>query len=67
MAGAFGYEKEHYDLSMAIGEQKLFPAVRAAPDARIAVTGFSCRHQLSDGTGRRPRHLVELLRGALEE
>ena len=67
MAGAFGYEKEHYDLSMAIGEQKLFPAVRAAPDARIAVTGFSCRHQLSDGTGRRPQHLVELLREALVE
>jgi Fe-S oxidoreductase len=67
MAGAFGYEREHYDISMAIGEQRLFPAVRAAPEARIAVTGVSCRHQLYDGTGRRAQHLVEVLREALEE
>ena len=66
MAGAFGYEREHYDLSMAIGEQRLFPAVRAAPEARIAITGFSCRHQLHDGTGRSAQHVAELLREALE-
>ena len=66
MAGAFGYEREHYDLSMAIGEQKLFPAVRAAPEARVAITGFSCRHQLQDGTGRRAQHVAEVLREALE-
>ena len=67
MAGAFGYEREHYDISMAIGEQRLFPAVRAAPDARIAITGFSCRHQLHDGTGRRAQHVAEVLREMLEE
>ncbi|MBI2171260.1 MAG: FAD-binding protein [Chloroflexi bacterium] len=67
MAGAFGYEKEHYDLSMKIGEQRLFPAVRSAPEARIAVTGFSCTHQIADGTGRRPEHVAEVLRGALAE
>ena len=66
MAGAFGYEKEHYDMSMAIGETRLFPAVRNAPEARIAVTGFSCRHQVQDGTGRKPEHVVEILRGALD-
>ena len=67
MAGAFGYEREHYDISMAIGEQRLFPAVRAAPEARIVITGMSCRHQVSDGTGRRSQHAVEVLRQALEE
>jgi len=66
MAGAFGYEKEHYDISMAIGEQRLFPEVRSAPEARIAITGVSCRHQIQDGTGRRAEHVVEILRGALE-
>ncbi len=68
MAGAFGYEKEHYDVSMKIGEQRLFPAVRSAPeDATIAVTGFSCTHQIADGTGRTPQHLAVVLREALEE
>ena len=66
MAGAFGYEREHFDVSMAIGEQRLFPAVRAAPEARIVITGMSCRHQVSDGTGRRAQHVVEVLREALE-
>jgi len=66
MAGAFGYEREHYDMSMAIGEQRLFPAVRNAPEARIAITGFSCRHQVRDGTGRQAEHVVEILRGALD-
>ena len=67
MAGAFGYEREHYDISLAIGEQRLFPAVRDAPEARIAITGVSCRHQLRDGTGRRAQHLVEVLWEALVE
>ena len=67
MAGAFGYEKEHYEISMAIGERALFPAVRSAPEARIAVTGVSCRNQVQDGTGRRPEHVAEVLRRALEE
>ena len=51
MAGSFGYE--HYDTSMAIGERVLFKAVRNAPDATIIAPGFSCRHQIEHGTGRR--------------
>ncbi|MBI4199111.1 MAG: anaerobic glycerol-3-phosphate dehydrogenase subunit C [Chloroflexi bacterium] len=65
MAGAFGYEQEHYDISMKIGEERLFPAVRSAPEARVAVTGFSCRHQIEDGTGRKALHVAEVLREAL--
>ncbi|MDA2815122.1 FAD-binding protein [Nocardiopsis sp. RSe5-2] len=61
MAGSFGFEAEHYDLSMAIGGQRLFPAVRAAPDARVCATGVSCRQQISHGTGRTALHPVELL------
>ncbi len=53
MAGAFGYEAAHYDVSLAMGELALLPAVRAAaPSAMIVADGFSCRHQISDGTGR---------------
>ena len=53
MAGSFGYEKEHYDLSMKIGEMVLFPAVRNLPDdIIIAAPGTSCRHQVKDGTGK---------------
>ncbi len=64
MAGSFGYEKEHYDLSMQIGEDRLFPAVREAPaDALIVAPGFSCRHQIEHATGRRAVHWVEALRG----
>lgn len=66
MAGSFGYEKEHYDLSMAIGEQTLFPAVRmATEDTIIAAPGTSCRHQIADGTGRKALHPVEVLWEAL--
>ena len=66
MAGSFGFEREHYDISMKIGEQVLFPAVRAKePDWEIAVMGVSCRQQIEHGTGRRARHLVEVLRDAL--
>lgn len=66
MAGAFGYEKEHYEVSMAIGEQVLFPAVRAADDnAIIVAAGTSCREQIKDGTGRRAMHPIEVLAGAL--
>ena len=66
MAGSFGYEREHYDVSRAIGESRLFPAVRAKPDAHVAVMGMSCRQQIEHFTGRKPRHLVELLRDAIE-
>ncbi|MEC8909923.1 MAG: oxidoreductase, partial [Chloroflexota bacterium] len=66
MAGSFGYEKGHYDLSMKIGEEALFPAIRAKDeDWEVAVMGVSCRQQVEDGTGRKPRHLVEVLADAL--
>jgi FAD/FMN-containing dehydrogenase/Fe-S oxidoreductase len=62
MAGSFGYEKEHYATSMAIGEMVLFPAVRGAgPEAIVAAPGTSCRQQILDGTGVRARHPVEVL------
>jgi FAD/FMN-containing dehydrogenase/Fe-S oxidoreductase len=62
MAGSFGFEREHYDLSMQIGEMRLFPAVRSAPaDALIAATGVSCRQQITHGTGRKAEHPVVLL------
>ena len=66
MAGSFGYEKEHYDISMKIGEEALFPAIRAkGNDWEIAVMGVSCRQQVEDGTGRKARHLAEVLADAL--
>ena len=67
MAGSFGYEKEHYDLSMQIGELVLFPAVRKQPDnVIIAAPGTSCRHQIKDGTGRKSYHPVEILWNSLK-
>lgn len=66
MAGSFGYESEHYDLSMKIGELVLFPAVRKASDqVRIVAAGTSCRHQISDGTNRKAVHPIEILFEAL--
>ncbi len=66
MAGSFGYEAEHYDISMQIGEMVLFPAVRSLPpDIIVAAPGTSCRHQIRDGTGRRALHPVEILYEAL--
>ncbi|MGA8655235.1 MAG: FAD-linked oxidase C-terminal domain-containing protein [Chthoniobacterales bacterium] len=66
MAGSFGYEKEHYELSMQIGELVLFPAVRSTPaDTIIAAAGTSCRHQIKDGTGRLAQHPAEILYDAL--
>ena len=66
MAGSFGYEKEHYDLSMQIGELVLFPAVRQqSEDTIIAAPGTSCRHQIHDGTGRKALHPAEILWEAL--
>src|SRR6187549_496440 len=66
MAGSFGYEKEHYDLSMQIGELVLFPTVRDQPaEVIIAAAGTSCRHQIKDGTGRRALHPVEILYNSL--
>ncbi len=66
MAGSFGYEKEHYGISMKIGELVLFPAIRSENEETIiAAAGTSCRHQIRDGTGRRALHPVEVLYEAL--
>ncbi|MFK5953131.1 MAG: FAD-linked oxidase C-terminal domain-containing protein [Desulfobacterium sp.] len=66
MAGSFGYEKEHYDTSMAIGELSLFPAVRgAAPGVMIAAPGTSCREQIKDGTQQRALHPISIFAAAL--
>ena len=65
MAGAFGYEREHYALSMQVGETLLFPAIRRQPKALLCADGTSCRRQILDGTGRRARHSAEWLRAAL--
>ncbi|MFY0654320.1 MAG: FAD-binding protein [Cyclobacteriaceae bacterium] len=62
MAGSFGYEKEHYDLSEKIGEEVLFPAVRESKDESIVACGFSCRHQIEHFTGVKPKHWVEVIR-----
>jgi FAD/FMN-containing dehydrogenase/Fe-S oxidoreductase len=65
MAGAFGFEAEHYDISVQIGEHALLPAVRDAdPDTLIIADGFSCREQIRQLTDRRPLHLAEVLRMA---
>ncbi len=66
MAGSFGYEKEHYDLSMQVGEDTLFPKVRnCATDTEIVAAGTSCRHQIFDGTQRIAKHPITLLKEAL--
>ena len=66
MAGSFGYEKEHFDVSMKVGELVLLPSVRSAPaETIIAAPGTSCRHQIKDGTGRIAHHPAEILYDAL--
>jgi Fe-S oxidoreductase/FAD/FMN-containing dehydrogenase len=68
MAGSFGFESEHYDLSMKIGGLRLFPAMLAAPaDTLVAATGTSCRQQIAHGGGRLARHPVELVRMAIQD
>jgi FAD/FMN-containing dehydrogenase/Fe-S oxidoreductase len=62
LAGSFGFEREHYDISMACGEQALLPAVRAAaPSTLVVADGFSCSTQIAHGTGRRALHVAEVL------
>jgi Fe-S oxidoreductase len=62
MAGSFGYEAEHYDVSMTIGRQRLFPAVENADaETEIVADGISCRQQIQHATGRQARHLTEVL------
>lgn len=67
MAGSFGYEQEHYDISMKIGELVLFPSIRSeAADTLIAATGTSCRHQIKDGVRTAAQHPIEILHAALK-
>ena len=67
MSGSFGMESEHYKLSQAMGELALLPAVRGAgPEAAVIANGFSCRHQIHDGTGRQAEHIALLLARALK-
>jgi FAD/FMN-containing dehydrogenase/Fe-S oxidoreductase len=66
MAGAFGYEKRHYEVSMMIGARQLFPAVQAvSDDYRIVANGFSCRHQIEHATGRKAQHAIQVLAEAI--
>jgi Fe-S oxidoreductase len=66
MAGGFGYEAEHYEISMRMAERNLLPAVRRAPpDALIVADGTSCRHQIADGAGRAAVHVARVLEAAL--
>ena len=66
MAGSFGYEKEHYDVSMQIGELKLFPSIRkSGEDVIISANGTSCRHQIYDGTKRKAKHPITILKEAM--
>ncbi len=68
MAGSFGYEKEHYEVSMQIGELRLFPSVRKSDkDVIIAANGTSCRHQIYDGTKRKALHPISILKNALTD
>jgi Fe-S oxidoreductase len=68
MAGSFGYARDHYDVSRAIGERKLFPAVRHKPDGAVVVAaGTSCRHQIADFTGESAVHPAVLIARLLKE
>ncbi len=66
MAGSFGYEAEHYDVSRKIGEERLFPAVTAVSDeTTVSVAGVSCRQQIEHFTGRKTKHIAEVLAGRI--
>ena len=65
MAGSFGYEAEHYDVSMKMAEMSLLPAVRSSKEAIVLADGTSCRHQIANGTGREAVHVARLLEQAL--
>ncbi len=66
MAGSFGFETDHYEISQRIGEERLFPAVESAePETEIAVSGVSCRQQIEHFTSRKPRHVAEILRDSI--
>jgi len=66
MAGSFGFEKEHYEISISLGNRRLAPAVKAAPaETEIVAPGISCRQQIQHLAGRRAKHPAEVLREAL--
>jgi len=66
MAGSFGFEREHYEISVQLGNRRLAPAVKAAPaDTVVVAPGMSCRQQIEHLAGRRPKHPAEALRQAL--
>jgi Fe-S oxidoreductase len=66
MAGSFGFEKDHYEISMQVGELVLLPAVRnASPDTLIVANGSSCREQIAQATNRQALHLAEVMQMAL--
>jgi Fe-S oxidoreductase len=65
MAGSFGFEKEHYDLSVKVAELSLLPALRAEPAATVVAPGTSCRHQIKDLDGRRALHPLEVIAGQM--
>jgi Fe-S oxidoreductase len=65
MAGSFGYEAEHYDVSIRMAEMSLLPAVRANGNATVVADGTSCRHQIADGTGREAWHVARVLEQGL--
>ncbi|MGB7586008.1 MAG: hypothetical protein WBM11_14275, partial [Terriglobales bacterium] len=68
MAGSFGFEKDKYAISMAVGELELLPAVRqAVPDSLIIADGFSCREQIAQGASRRAVHLAQVIQMALRQ
>ena len=68
MAGGFGYEKGHYEVSVKVGELALLPAVRKAPEDTLVITdGFSCREQVLQSGGRRGIHLAQVIQMALRE
>ena len=68
MAGAFGFQRSNYEISMAIGERVLLPEIRRADrETFVLADGFSCREQIAHGTGRRALHLAELIRRGMEE
>jgi Fe-S oxidoreductase len=68
MAGSFGYEIDHYDVSMKMAERTLLPAVRTMPEGALLVTdGLSCRHQIEHGTKKRAEHVASVLAAALRQ
>ena len=65
MAGSFGYEAHHYDVSLRMAELSLLPAIRKASNAIVVADGTSCRHQIADGTSREALHVARLLESLL--